>query len=157
MPIVLNSAANPVEMLPGVVRRTLTDGDKMMLCEIRMEAGAVVPLHTHPHEQTGYLVSGRCRFKLGDEVRGRHLDGPRWRRARGHRPGGVYIRRCVLSPQRRIPITADHPEPFAISKQFKGIQFLPTQGRVSLAEPSATPSRVNQIGESGCQPTTIPW
>jgi len=69
MPIVLNSAANPVEMLPGVVRRTLTDGDKMMLCEIRMEAGAVVPLHTHPHEQTGYLVSGRCRFKLGDEVR----------------------------------------------------------------------------------------
>ena len=69
MPIIDNSTANPVEMLPGVVRRTLTDGERMMLCEIRMDKGAVVPLHTHPHEQTGYLVSGRCRFQIGDEVR----------------------------------------------------------------------------------------
>ena len=69
MPIVDHGTANPVEMLPGVVRRTLTDGDRMMLCEIRMNEGAVVPLHTHPHEQTGYLVSGRCRFQIGDDVR----------------------------------------------------------------------------------------
>ena len=69
MPIVPNSSATPVEMLPGVVRRTLTDGERMMLCEIRMDAGAVVPLHTHPHEQTGYLVAGRCRFQIGAEVR----------------------------------------------------------------------------------------
>ena len=69
MPIVDHSSASPVEMLPGVVRRTITDGDRMMLCEIRMEKGALVPLHTHPHEQTGYLVSGRCRFQIGDEVR----------------------------------------------------------------------------------------
>jgi quercetin dioxygenase-like cupin family protein len=69
MPIVDHGTANPVEMLPGVVRRTLTDGDRMMLCEIRMTKDAVVPLHTHPHEQTGYLVSGRCRFQIGDEVR----------------------------------------------------------------------------------------
>ena len=69
MPIVPNANSTPVEMLPGVIRRTITDGDRMMLCEVRMEAGAVVPLHTHPHEQTGYLVSGRCRFRLGDESR----------------------------------------------------------------------------------------
>ena len=69
MPIVDYGSANPVEMLPGVFRRTLTDGGRMMLCEIHMDKDAVVPLHTHPHEQTGYLVSGRCRFKLGDEVR----------------------------------------------------------------------------------------
>jgi quercetin dioxygenase-like cupin family protein len=69
MPIVSYERASPVEMLPGVTRRTLTDGDKMMLCEIRMDKGAVVPLHTHPHEQTGYLVSGRCRFQIGEEVR----------------------------------------------------------------------------------------
>jgi quercetin dioxygenase-like cupin family protein len=68
MPLIDYASAKPVEMLPGVIRRTITDGAKMMLCEIRMEAGAVVPLHTHPHEQTGYLVSGRCRFRLGDEV-----------------------------------------------------------------------------------------
>jgi quercetin dioxygenase-like cupin family protein len=69
MPIVENSSANPVEMLPGVIRRTITDGERMMLCEIRMKKDAVVPLHTHPHEQTGYLVSGRCRFQIGDEIR----------------------------------------------------------------------------------------
>src|SRR4030095_9260149 len=92
MPIVSNSTANPVEMLPGVVRRTLTDGDKMMLCEIRMEAGAVVPLHTHPHEQTGYLVSGRCRFKLGDEVR-ELSPGDTWMV-----PGGVEHEATALPP-----------------------------------------------------------
>ena len=69
MPIIDYKSAKPVEMLPRVIRRTLTDGGKMMLCEIRMEAGAVVPLHTHPHEQTGYLVSGRCRFQIAGEVR----------------------------------------------------------------------------------------
>jgi quercetin dioxygenase-like cupin family protein len=56
-------------MLPGVVRRTMTDGDRMMLCEVSMERDAVVPMHTHPHEQTGYLVSGRIRMQVGDETR----------------------------------------------------------------------------------------
>jgi quercetin dioxygenase-like cupin family protein len=69
MAIIQYGDAAPVEMLPGVIRRTLTDGERMMLCEVRMQKDAVVPLHTHPHEQTGYLVSGRCRFQLGDEVR----------------------------------------------------------------------------------------
>jgi quercetin dioxygenase-like cupin family protein len=58
-----------VEMLPGVVRRTMTDGERMMLCEIELAKGAVVPLHTHPHEQTGYLVRGRLLFRIGDEER----------------------------------------------------------------------------------------
>jgi quercetin dioxygenase-like cupin family protein len=69
MAIIQYGNASPVEMLPGVIRRTLTDGERMMLCEVRMQKDAVVPLHTHPHEQTGYLVSGRCRFQLGEEVR----------------------------------------------------------------------------------------
>jgi unsaturated pyranuronate lyase len=69
MAIIQYETAGPVEMLPGVIRRTLTDGERMMLCEVRMQKDAVVPLHTHPHEQTGYVVSGRCRFQLGNEVR----------------------------------------------------------------------------------------
>jgi quercetin dioxygenase-like cupin family protein len=56
-------------MLPGVFRRTMSDGDKMMLCEVRMNAGAVVPMHTHPHEQTGYFISGRATMQIGDEKR----------------------------------------------------------------------------------------
>lgn len=67
MTLVTHDAATPVEMFPGVVRRTMTDGERMMLVEVRMDAGAVVPLHTHPHEQTGYLASGRGRFRIGEE------------------------------------------------------------------------------------------
>lgn len=64
-----NSEANPVEMLPGVVRQTLSCGDHMLLCEIRLATGSVVPAHEHPHEQIGYVVRGRLRFRIGDEER----------------------------------------------------------------------------------------
>jgi len=63
------SSATPVEMLPGVVRRTLTEGDRTMLVEVTLAKGTVVPLHTHPHEQIGYLASGRLLFEVGDERR----------------------------------------------------------------------------------------
>jgi hypothetical protein len=32
MPITTQKAITPVEMLPGVFRRTMTDGQHMMLC-----------------------------------------------------------------------------------------------------------------------------
>src|SRR5438132_33554 len=51
-----------------------------------------VPLHTHPHEQTGYLVSGRCRFRLGDEIRELAL-GDTW-----IVPGGVEHEATALEP-----------------------------------------------------------
>jgi quercetin dioxygenase-like cupin family protein len=69
MPLIDHDSASPVEMFPGVVRRTLSDGDRLMLIEVTIEEGAVVPMHTHPHEQTGYLISGRFLFELGDERR----------------------------------------------------------------------------------------
>ncbi len=60
--------AQPVQMLPGLVRRTLIDSDKMMICEFIFDAGAVVPNHTHVHEQVGYIVSGRVRMTIGGET-----------------------------------------------------------------------------------------
>ena len=69
MPLIDHGSASPVEMFPGVVRRTLSDGKRLMLIEGTMDEGAVVPTHTHPHEQTGYLVSGRFLFEVGDEQR----------------------------------------------------------------------------------------
>jgi quercetin dioxygenase-like cupin family protein len=63
------SSATPVEMAPGVVRRTLRESERMMLIEITLDQGSVVPLHTHPHEQIGYLASGRLLFEAGDERR----------------------------------------------------------------------------------------
>ncbi len=69
MPLIEHDSSRPVQMFPGVVRRTLTDGERLMLVEVRLDAGAVVPTHTHPHEQTGYLIRGRFLFELGDEKR----------------------------------------------------------------------------------------
>ncbi|MBU0494695.1 MAG: cupin domain-containing protein [Chloroflexi bacterium] len=62
--ITRHAEAKPVEMLPGLIRRTLADGTDMMLCEFTFDAGVEVPRHTHPHEQVGYVVSGRLRLTV---------------------------------------------------------------------------------------------
>ena len=54
----------PIQQIPHGFRRTLGDGKKMMLIEWTFEPGAVVPLHQHPHEQTGYVVSGEMLFTI---------------------------------------------------------------------------------------------
>lgn len=62
-----NAEAKPVEMFPKVVRRTLNSGDRTTLVELHMAKGSVVPVHTHPHEQIGYVVSGRVLFEIDGE------------------------------------------------------------------------------------------
>jgi quercetin dioxygenase-like cupin family protein len=54
---------NPVEK---VRMKTLVYGDKTLLAEFRLESGAILPKHSHPHEQTGYLVSGRLDLTIGN-------------------------------------------------------------------------------------------
>jgi quercetin dioxygenase-like cupin family protein len=58
-----------VEAVPGVHRKVLSCGDEIMIVQFRIAKGAEVPLHTHPHEQVGHVVSGRMIFHLGDESR----------------------------------------------------------------------------------------
>lgn len=58
-----------VTMTEGVKRQIRVDGEKMMLVEVRFEAGAAVPQHSHPHEQISYVASGRMLFTVsGQEV-----------------------------------------------------------------------------------------
>jgi len=58
---------SPIEMLPGVVRRTLVSGDGQTLVRFEIAAGGVVPEHTHPHEQAGTVIAGRVRFTIGGQ------------------------------------------------------------------------------------------
>jgi quercetin dioxygenase-like cupin family protein len=58
------NAVAPVEQIPGGFRRVLADGDEMMLIEWRMNTGVNVPLHAHPHEQSGYVISGEVLFTV---------------------------------------------------------------------------------------------
>lgn len=58
-----------IRALPGIARKTLVHGEKTLMVEFRLQKGFPLPSHAHPHEQTGYLVSGRLRLTIGDEVR----------------------------------------------------------------------------------------
>ncbi|UYU31307.1 cupin domain-containing protein [Siccibacter colletis] len=53
----------------GVTRRILAHNGKMMQVEVNFEAGAVGPMHNHPHEQLTYVMSGEFDFTIGDETR----------------------------------------------------------------------------------------
>jgi quercetin dioxygenase-like cupin family protein len=57
--IFLNKDAKPIYPLPGLTRRTLAHTQSLMICEFTFDAHVEVPIHTHPHEQIGYMVEGR--------------------------------------------------------------------------------------------------
>jgi quercetin dioxygenase-like cupin family protein len=60
-----SSASGYTNVLPGIRMKTLAFGKKTLLVEFRMAKGSELPPHTHIHEQTGYLVKGRIRLKVG--------------------------------------------------------------------------------------------
>lgn len=44
--------------------RPLAWEEKTVLCEFQLEKGNIIPLHHHPYEQTGYLISGKMNFRI---------------------------------------------------------------------------------------------
>lgn len=56
------------QMLEGIKIKTLVFGKKTLLTEFRLEKASKIPSHSHPHEQTGYLVSGRMLLFIGEET-----------------------------------------------------------------------------------------
>ena len=53
----------------NVIRRILAYTDGLMCVENRFEAGAVGALHSHPHTQITYVVSGVFSFTIDGETR----------------------------------------------------------------------------------------
>jgi len=82
------------QVLPGVRRKTLCYGRETLTTEFRLEAGHELPRHEHPHEQTGYLVSGRLRFTIGDETRD-VAPGDSWCITSGLTHGAVVLEDAV--------------------------------------------------------------
>jgi len=56
------------EVLLGVRLKTLAHGATTHFTEFHLEKGRMLPRHAHPHEQTGYLISGALRFTIGAET-----------------------------------------------------------------------------------------
>ena len=65
------------QALDGIEQKTLVHGDRTLMAEFRLQKGAALPLHSHHHEQTGYLVKGQLRLTIGAEVH-EVLPGDSW-------------------------------------------------------------------------------
>jgi quercetin dioxygenase-like cupin family protein len=62
--IFLSSEAKSIHALPGLTRKTLAQSSSMMLCEFTFDAHVEIPIHSHPHEQVGYLVKGQVEMTI---------------------------------------------------------------------------------------------
>lgn len=61
-----NDSPQVAMAVPGLYRRTLATGERMMVCEIFIERETTVPQHSHMHEQCGYVLSGKITFTIGE-------------------------------------------------------------------------------------------
>jgi len=101
------------QILPGIKIKTLVYGDKSLLSEFRMEQGSSLPFHTHPHEQTGYLISGRIRLTIDDETF-EAAPGDSW-----SVPGGVTHRAEILADTVLIEVFSPVREDYLPEKLAK--------------------------------------
>ena len=58
-----------IQLAPGVRRKTIAAGEKMMQVMVWFEKGAKVPEHAHVHEQIASVVSGKMRFIVAGQQR----------------------------------------------------------------------------------------
>src|SRR6266511_2847684 len=56
-----------ITMVPGIRRRTLASGERMMQMQVMLDAGSHLPQHQHPHEQLTHVLRGRLRLLLAGE------------------------------------------------------------------------------------------
>jgi len=56
------------QALDGIKQKTLVHGEKTLMVEFRLQSLATLPRHSHPHEQTGYLVKGHIQLTIGESV-----------------------------------------------------------------------------------------
>jgi quercetin dioxygenase-like cupin family protein len=57
----------PKEDLKPDLARRLISTDRMMLAQVYLEKGCVVPTHAHENEQLTYILEGALRFWLGED------------------------------------------------------------------------------------------
>lgn len=62
--IVKGESVHNIELGGGVTRRILAAGGKMMAVEVVFKKGAVGAVHTHPHEQIGYVLKGSFELEI---------------------------------------------------------------------------------------------
>jgi quercetin dioxygenase-like cupin family protein len=104
--IFLHKGATPVNSTPGITRRTLARGPSMMTCEFTFDAHVSIPVHTHPHEQVGYVVDGLVEMEI---------DGDKFVLAKGDSyyapsnvPHGAYLLKPTIIVDTFSPLREDY-------------------------------------------------
>jgi quercetin dioxygenase-like cupin family protein len=67
MEVVPHSARETVEAVEGVHLTQLAVGERASVQFFHLEPGAVVPTHSHEHEQVGYITGGSGVFVVGED------------------------------------------------------------------------------------------
>jgi unsaturated pyranuronate lyase len=57
----------PLEQLKPDLGRRLLTGERMMLAQVYLQQGAIVPRHEHDNEQLTYILEGTLRLWLGPD------------------------------------------------------------------------------------------
>jgi quercetin dioxygenase-like cupin family protein len=100
MPQAIKHAWNAIELeqMNALISRKLIHLDRLMLAQVFLKTGAIVPAHEHHNEQGTYIISGCLRFWLGP-----HADAPGDEYVDIHAgevlmiPGGVRHRAVALA------------------------------------------------------------
>jgi len=62
--ICINNEVPELVTGPGVKRKILATGGGMMTVQFTFDRGSIGALHSHPHEQIGFVVKGKFEFTL---------------------------------------------------------------------------------------------
>jgi quercetin dioxygenase-like cupin family protein len=52
------------QLIEGVELSTLVHGEKTLMGQFKIAKGSAIPAHSHPHEQTGIMISGKLRWNV---------------------------------------------------------------------------------------------
>jgi quercetin dioxygenase-like cupin family protein len=59
----------PEEQVTPLISRKIVTGEKEMIVFWKARAGGHAAAHRHSHEQIFWMLSGKMKFRIGDEVR----------------------------------------------------------------------------------------
>ena len=57
----------PLETVTPMLDRKLITGDDMMIAQVFLKKGCIVPRHQHHNEQITYILQGALRFWIGED------------------------------------------------------------------------------------------
>lgn len=63
-----HSSSGYTEVLSGIKIKTIVYGKSSLMSEFLLSKNTKLPAHQHIYEQTGYLIKGHIKLKIGDKV-----------------------------------------------------------------------------------------